>query len=118
MTASEVGTRVGPSTSSGEVDTETVFAAHRAALRLIRMNDHTDAADIVADLVSDLGGEVVPATEADADALDLDISFGSGEPRLPTPRAMSPARVRLEFVLPEIAEGARRMVELLRAVRG
>lgn len=118
MMAVEVGERVGPSTSSGEFDTEAVCAAHRAALRLIRMNEPTDAADIVADLVSDLGGEVVTATEADADALDLDISFGSGEPRLPTARAMSLARMRLEFVLPEIVEAARRMVQLLRTVRG
>lgn len=98
-----------------EVDADAVAVAYRAALELLRLEDAASAPRVLADLVSDLGGDVVPASEAGDDALPVDLSFGLGPPVLPVAPPMSIARMRLEFLLPELVEAARRMVDLQRA---
>jgi hypothetical protein len=94
-------------------DTLGLAAAHRAACRLIRLEDVEDAPAVLVDLVSDLGGIAVPADEAPADALPVDLGLGIVPPLVPVGDAPV-ARVRLERVLPPVVEDARRMVTLLR----
>lgn len=105
------------SSSAGEVDTEAVAAAYRAALELLHLDEAADATRVLGDLVEDLGGRVVPAAAGDPEALPVDLSFGFGEPVLPAATPMSVARMRLEFLLPELVEAARRMVDLQRTSR-
>lgn len=107
-------TRTSP---AAEVDAEAVAVAYRAALELLRLEEAEDAPRVLTDLVEDLGGRVVPAAAEEADALPVDLSFGFGEPILPAATPMSLARMRLEFLLPELVEGARRIVDLQRARR-
>lgn len=116
-TASAVLTERRPAAppSAGDIDAEAIAAAYRAALELLRLDAASSAPRVLADFVADLGGEVVPATQAGDDALPVDLSFGFGEPALPTAPPMSLSRMRLEFLLPELVEAARRIVDLLRA---
>lgn len=108
----------GPSGQTArEIDAEAVAAAYRAALELLRTDEAAAVPRIISDFVEDLGGEVVPAADADDDALPVDLSFGFGEPMLPIAPPMSIARMRLEFLLPELVEAARNMVDLHRARR-
>jgi DNA-binding transcriptional MerR regulator len=98
-----------------EVDARAIAVAYRAARRLLVLRSPSEAADVLTDLVHELGGEVVPATYGDEDALPIDLSFGTGEPIVPSAPQMSLARMRLEFILPELVEAARHVIELLRA---
>lgn len=97
-----------------DVDTVALTLAYRAALRLLQLRRPTDATAVLAELVTALGGSTVPATATDDDTLPLDLAFGYGEPLLVSAPPMSLARMRLEFVLPELVEGARRLVDVLR----
>lgn len=98
-----------------DVDGLALTLAYRTSLRLLELRQPADATPVLVELVTALGGQVVPATEADEDALPVDLSFGYGEPVLPAAAPLSLARMRLEFVLPQLVEGARHVVDLLRA---
>lgn len=88
-----------PRTPRG-IDPEAVVAAHEATRRLLDATDPTDVLDAVRDLVEELGGAVVPARLADAEALPMDLSFGLSEPLLATAPPASLARMHLETLLP------------------
>ena len=91
-----------------------LLAAMRA---LLRAKDSHDVVDVVATLVRDMGGAVVPARLEPRDALPVDVSLGESEPLVPVAAAVSVARVRLERVLPTFVDDARTTVERLRALR-
>lgn len=116
-TARAAGVPRDPGASDGSVDGPALAAAYRATLRLLRLDDPAGARDILAELVVALGGRVVSAADAGEDAIPVDLSFGSGEVTLPAAAPMSLARMRLEFLLPELVEAARRIVDLLRAAQ-
>lgn len=97
-----------------EVDSVALTLAYRAALRLLQLRHPQGAGAVLTELVIALGGRPVPATEADEDTMPLDLSFGYGEPVLVAAAPLSLARMRLEFVLPELVEGARHLVDVLR----
>lgn len=108
-----------PAAEQGDVDAVALTLAHRAALRLLHLHHAEDAPAVLLELVTELGGTVVPAEDADDDALPVDLSLGYGRPVLPSAPGLSLARMRLEFVLPQLVEGARNVVDLLRrAERG
>jgi hypothetical protein len=88
-------------------------AAHRAACRLLRLEEVEEAPLVLLHLVEELGGTVVPADAADGEALPVDLGLGIVPPLLPVP-AGPVARLQLERVLPPIDEDARRTVTLLR----
>jgi GGDEF domain-containing protein len=93
---------------------ETVVAW--ATRELLRAESSEDVARIVANAVDVLGGRVVPASEADADALPLDVSFGVSEPMLPAADPGSEVRRRLERLLPALVADARHVNDnLIRA---
>jgi hypothetical protein len=82
---------------------------------ILRSRTPTEVRDAVVAFVRISGGDVVPAATARDGALPFDLSFGEGEPLLPTAEKPSVVRVRLERTLPAIHEDARRTVALLRA---
>ncbi len=93
------------------------LAAQLAATRaLLRASAVDEVVQIVATLVHDLGGAVVPARIADASrALQIDVSFARSEPMLPWAEPVSLAAMRLSEVLPELVEDARLAVSRLQA---
>ena len=89
-----------------------VLATTRAVLR---SRTAAEVRDAVAAFVRISGGELVPADQGGAAALPFDLSFGEGDPVLPTAQKPSVVRLRLERTLPAIYEDARRIVALLRS---
>jgi hypothetical protein len=81
---------------------------------LLYITSAREATEILAAAVQRLGGSTTPASQADSSALPIDLSFGEGEPILPTAEPFSLARMQLEQMLPELVEDARRAVQLLR----
>lgn len=106
--------RVPAGEPADEVDAHALTLAYRTALRLLELRGPEEASEVLGDLVTALGGTVVAATDAGDDALPIDLSFGYGPPVLPSAAPMSFARMRIEFVLPQLLEGARSVVALLR----
>jgi diguanylate cyclase (GGDEF)-like protein len=88
---------------------EVILEATRA---LLWISTRADARAIAGDVVSSLGGEMVPAGTADGDALPIDLSFGEGEPVVPRAPRLSVARLLMERHLPSLVEDIRRAVEL------
>lgn len=93
-------------------DLEAVLATTRA---LLRSRSASEVRDLLVAFVRISGGDVVGADQADPGALPFDLSFGEGEPLLPTAEKPSVVRLRLERTLPAVHEDARRIVALLRA---
>ncbi len=100
-----------PDVGAGGADPEaTVVWATRA---LLRAESVEDVAGIVAQVVDQLGGRVVPATEDDPHALPLDVSFGVSEPMLPTADPDSPASAALARHLPTLVADARAAIDTI-----
>ena len=83
-----------------------------ATRELLWIKTSADAKRIASDLVLALGGVIVPANDADDDALPVDLSFGEGEPIVPSAPSSSVARMLLERHLPSFVQDIRRAVEL------
>ena len=105
---------VPPVPLSAGLDAGALEAAYAATRALLRIRKPAQAGRILARLVRELGGEVVEAEHAPAEALPLDISFGEGPPLLPVAEPLSVARLHLERVLPTVLDDARHMVLLTR----
>lgn len=100
---------------SAALDAGALEAAYSATRALLRIRRPRQAVDILVRLVHQLGGAVVEAESAPADALPLDLSFGERPPLLPVADPCSVARLHLERVLPTVLDDARHMVLLCRA---
>ncbi len=81
---------------------------------LLRIRSAHGAAELLQRAVRDFGGSVVLATDADPDALPIDLSIGEGPALLAVAEPFSVARMQLERHLPALVEDARRAVDLLR----
>jgi DNA-binding transcriptional MerR regulator len=99
------------------VDVEALLVCHRALRRLLRIATPREGVDIVVALVEEMGGEVGPAQPDDEGRLDVDLSFGEGEPLFPRAEPFTLARMRLEAVLPWLASDARHLIERARLAR-
>ncbi|GAC1611522.1 MAG: hypothetical protein NVS3B26_25240 [Mycobacteriales bacterium] len=97
------------------VDDQTAVSAQLSATRaMLSAVTPKQVADVVATLVHDLGGAVVPARVADpASSIDIDISFGLSEPLLPFAEPVSLGAMRLGTVLPDFMADARLVVRRL-----
>lgn len=102
-------------TATEELDA--LRAVHRATRAVLRATTPGEVAAAVARLVDDVGGTVHPAREGGETALPLDLSLGTGTPVLAHAPAGSPARRRLEALLPVLVEDARLAAGRLRARR-
>lgn len=101
-------------TSPAGLDPPALTAAHESTRALLDAASPREVVDVVVDLVATLGGVVVPARLAGADALPLDLSFGVDEPLLAQADPAGVPRLRLEVLLPTFVEDARRAVMKLR----
>jgi diguanylate cyclase (GGDEF)-like protein len=88
---------------------DVILDATRAMLRL---SSPADARGIAVRTVELLGGVVVAASDAGPEALPVDLSFGDGQPLLPSAPSSSVARLLMERHLPALVEDLRRAVEL------
>jgi hypothetical protein len=88
-------------------------ATYLATRRLLACRSRIEAADVVVDLVRQLGADVVAADDDDPCALPVDLSLGQGEPRFPAADPISIARLDLEEVLPSVLLDAARVMRLV-----
>ncbi|MDQ3896205.1 MAG: MerR family transcriptional regulator [Actinomycetota bacterium] len=103
-----------PAASVPTLDPAVLAAAYRATRALLTVRAPDGAVDVLVALVRELGGDVVPAEEAGADALPLDLSLGERPPLLPVADPFSVARLQLERCLPTVVEDARRAATIAR----
>ena len=101
------------STAAEELDA--VRAAHEATRAFLRATSPGEVAAAVVRFVGDVGGTVQPAQEGGDTAVPLDLSLGLDAPVLAHAPAGSPARRRLEALLPILVEDARLAAGRLRA---
>jgi diguanylate cyclase (GGDEF)-like protein len=95
-------------------DDPVAAAAELGATRaLLDVVSPTEVADVVATLVHDLGGRIVPARLVETTAVPIDVSLGLSEPLLPWAEPVSVAELRLATVLPAFVDTARRVVNRL-----
>ena len=78
-----------------------------AAQALLHATDPDDVRLVVATVVGDLGGAIVPARFEPEDALELDVALGLAEPSLVVADPASIAAMQLREVLPAVVDGAR-----------
>ena len=89
-------------------DHEAVSARLAATRALLVADAPEQVAAVVATLVRDLGGGLVPARLADeSQVLPIDVSLGLTEPMLPFAEPVSVTSMRLSALLPEVLEDAR-----------
>lgn len=93
--------------SSPEPTAESILAW--ATRDLLRAESAEDVAEVLAEVVDRLGGQVVPARTAPPHALPLDVGVGLSEPMLPTADPGSPALAALHEHLPTLVADARRV---------
>ncbi len=92
-------------------DLEAVSAQLAATRALLTASTSQEVAEIVATLVRDLGGGLVPARLAESEpTIQLDVSFGLSEPMLPWAEPVSVAGMRMSRVLPGFVEDARQVL--------
>jgi len=98
-----------PSGVSAETSFELVLQATRS---LLWIKTEADACAVARELVENLGGTLVSADEDAGEALPVDVSFGVGQPLLPSAPHSSVARMLLERRLPGFVRDANRALEL------
>lgn len=102
----------GPAVSE---DLEALGAELAATQALLRAESPAEVGAVVATLVHDLGGGLVPARYADPVTVHpFDVSLGLSEPLLPFADPVSVAAMRLSAVLPGFMEAARLVMSRLR----
>ncbi len=94
-------------------DPEAAAVELAATRALLEATSAGEVAEVVATLVRDLGGGLVPARLADSSRVPIDVSLGLSEPLLPWAEPVSVAELRLGSVLPEFVDAARRVVNRL-----
>ena len=87
-------------------------AVYEATRSLLRLRTGRDARRIAEHLVRELGGRLVPAETDDPGVLSVDVSFGDGEPLLPTAPPGSAARALLERHMTPFLLDARHVLQL------
>jgi GGDEF domain-containing protein len=100
--------------ADGPADEQALLPLLAATRALLTADDPRQVAAVVATLVHDLGGALLPARLVEDGPLPLDVSLGTGEPLLPWADPVSLAALRLEAVLPGFVEDARTVVDRLR----
>lgn len=91
---------------------EAVVAAQRALVSATAPGEITTA---LVRLVEELGGEVVPAHLDGEAAVPVDLTLGWAPALVPAAAPGTPARQRIEVVIPDIVEQARRVLQLVQA---
>ena len=90
-------------------------AAHAATRTFLRATTASEVATAVVRFVGEVGGTVRPARDGGTTSLPLDLSLGVDDPVLAHAPEGSPARRRLEALLPILVEDARLVAGRLRS---
>ena len=98
-----------------DADAEARDVALAALRALVHARDASTLRQVLATVVGDLGGAVVPARFEPEDALPLDLSLGLGEPTLAVVDPLSVAALELRQVLPVLLDDARSVLARLPA---
>ena len=106
---------VGPTPTRTPTSADALGAAYVATRRLLACRSRRQAAQVVIDLVHQLGADVVGAADRDANAFPFDLSFGEGAPCYPAADPVSVARLHLEEALPAVLLDAARVMRLVEA---
>ena len=114
--ATEEGQTWWASTATEEVGA--LRAAHVATRAFLRATTVGEVAAAVVRFVGEVGGTVRPARDGGNTSLPLDLSLGVDDPVLAHAPEGSPARRRLEALLPILVEDARLAAGRLRAGQG
>jgi methanogenic corrinoid protein MtbC1 len=93
-----------PAPDRGASGSDVALAAVRA---LVHAEDPHAVRQVVATLVGDLGGALVPARLEPRNAIEVDVSLGLGDPTLVVVDALSVAALDLRSVLPAVLDDAR-----------
>jgi len=111
----EVATQSGRATSPAPTPAagESLERVLEATRGLLWIKSAEDAHAAARDLVEGLGGTLVATDKAGAGALSVDVSFGVGEPLLPSAPLASVARTLLELHIPGFVRDANRALELV-----
>ena len=112
----EVGRTWWATTATEEVGA--LRAVHQATRTFLRATTIREVTTAVARFVGEVGGTVRPARDGGTTSLPLDLSLGIDEPVLAHAPEGSPARRRLEALLPILVEDARLAAGRLRAGQG
>ena len=99
-------------------DAEVRDVALAAVRALVHAPDEATVRQVIATVVGDLGGAVVPARFEPEAALPLDVSLGLGEPTLVVVEPLSVAALGLREVLPALLDDARAVLARLPADAG
>jgi diguanylate cyclase (GGDEF)-like protein len=99
----------------GGAEAGALLAVHAATRGLLTAETPDEVVDLLVALVERLGGRVVPAPEADEDAIPVDLALGVRAPLLATAPDMGVARLNLEALLPGLVQDAGQAVQALRA---
>lgn len=89
------------------------LVVHEATRSLLWLRSPRDARRTAIDLVRALGGEVAPGGTADPAIVPVDISFGEGDPLLPSAPPGSGARSLLDRYLSPFVLDARRALDVV-----
>jgi hypothetical protein len=101
---------------SEDADADAAAVQLAATRALLTASTLEEVAAIVATLVRDLGGGLLPARlDGGSTALPLDVSLGLSEPKLAWAEPVSVAAMRLDSVLPLFVEDARVVLNRLQA---
>lgn len=109
MTMSEYG-KLRPDVPLSDVEVSSIL--YEATRALLWVASVADARRVAVSVVTALGGSVESANAVGPDSIAIDLSFGDGEPFLPTAAPGSSTRALLERHLPSFVVDARRAVEI------
>jgi diguanylate cyclase (GGDEF)-like protein len=87
-------------------------AVHEATRSLLRLRTGGDARRVAEHLVRELGGRLVPAGRDDPGVIQVDVSFGDGEPMLAAAPPGSAVRALLDTHLAPFLLDARQVLQL------
>jgi diguanylate cyclase (GGDEF)-like protein len=102
-------------TSAPSDDKYVPAAVHAATQSLLRVATSDQAAQVLVQLVRDLGGHTVPESLADPNALPIDISLGQGESVYPTASKGSATHWLLTTYMEAAVKDALAAIELVSA---
>ena len=92
-------------------------AVYAATQALLRVESTDQAAQVLVQLVRDLGGHAVPDSLSDPDAMPIDISLGEGGLVYPSASEGSTAHWLLTEYIEDAVEDAKSAIELMRAAQ-
>ena len=105
-----------PPVPSGPLTEDALRAALVATRSLIHASRPRQAAAALVAFVEEVGAAVVPAAEAGTgdDVFPIDLSFGTAPPVVAVADPLGVVRLKLEHLLPPLAEDARHVIMRLR----